>query len=165
MEQFYEGLHASDIVACLRYPCQEQLSASLLRSMSCGKAVLASDVPSNRQLPSGSHCPIPAMANPVDELESAILKLSGDADAREKMGAAAREHIRTHHSPKLTAQAYAEAFRSVDVSAMIRDRSRLLAIVANMGESLNQDSARRISQAFSCGLEVFNLSNDTNTQI
>ena len=147
LSEFYDAMMAADIILCLRYPCQEQLSAALLRAMSCGKAVLASDVPSNRQLPDSVLWRIPAVKNPAVEIHQAMRELIANPARRETLGRAAREYIALHHDPECTASAYQDTFDSVELSSMVSRRKILLASASRLGDDLTDESALRIARA------------------
>jgi glycosyltransferase involved in cell wall biosynthesis len=154
MEEFYDGMAAADVVASLRYPCHEQLSGSLLRSMSCGRAIIASEVPSHDQLPADALWRVPSIPSPVAELKAALLALAASPELRQKLGDAAREHIQKHHDPAITAAAYREAFEGVQPHVMILERHRLLRSALRLGAAYTEEAAIALADARSAALAV-----------
>ena len=89
---------AADIVAHLRYPTARETSAALLRVLAQGRATIVSDLAHQADLPED----VVVRVDVTDEeggLARAILGLSGDSQARVRLGAAAAEHVRRAHAP------------------------------------------------------------------
>ena len=74
----------------------EGISNALMEAMACGRAVLASDIPGNRDLL--EHGATGALYKNADQMTDLAAWLMRDATAREKLGAAARAYAREHFS-------------------------------------------------------------------
>jgi glycosyltransferase involved in cell wall biosynthesis len=115
-------LLAADICACLRWPTNRETSASLLRALAAGRAVLVSDladlvdlptvdprgwVPRYAAWPAGQ--PVAVGIDLVDEdhsLQLALDTLATDRTRRERLGSAARSWWESHHHLDAMAAAY-----------------------------------------------------------
>lgn len=146
LTEFYDGMAAADAVACLRYPCREQLSGALLRAMSCGRPIIASEVPSFDQFPEDALQRVPSIPSPVAELKAALLELASSPELREKLGRACREYVRVHHDPTITANAYREAFEGARPHTMIQERHRLLRSALRLGSSFTEEAALALAE-------------------
>ncbi|MEM3088297.1 MAG: glycosyltransferase family 4 protein [Candidatus Bathyarchaeia archaeon] len=76
----------------------EGLSRMLLEAMACGKAVIASDIPANRELITNGQDGL--LVTPLDSvsLKEAIIKLALNRELRESFGKMAREKISSKYS-------------------------------------------------------------------
>ncbi len=111
-EDFLAWLLAADIVVDLRFPHRGEVSGSLMRAMQVGRPSIVSatgaylDAPEDAVLRVAAGPPDPA------EVAARIGDLAGDPERRERMGAAAGEHIRRLRESEATATGYAGAIRA-----------------------------------------------------
>jgi len=91
------SIYAASDIAVLP-SAYEGLSRMLLEAMACGKAVIASDIPANRELiTSGQDGFLVAPISPSN-LKEAIVKFALDGNLRESLGKKAREKISSEYS-------------------------------------------------------------------
>ncbi|MGD9903245.1 MAG: glycosyltransferase family 4 protein [Vicinamibacterales bacterium] len=112
-------LDAVDLCACLRWPTNRETSASWLRAVAAGRPTIVTDLAHQPELPvvdprdwqSPSPRPI-AVAVPILEegtgLLAAIAGLARSPARRARIGAAARDYWRAHHTIDHMADAYVE---------------------------------------------------------
>jgi glycosyltransferase involved in cell wall biosynthesis len=110
-------LQAADICACLRWPTNGETSASWLRAAAAGRATIITDLAHQPDLPvadprgwreTAPH-PIAAAVPILDEapaLAAAIDELTRSPERRGRLGAAARDYWRAHHTLDHMADAY-----------------------------------------------------------
>lgn len=113
-------LEAADICACMRWPTNGETSASWLRAVAAGRPTIITDLAHQPEVPvvhpldwhgTGPH-PV-AMAVPIlDEatgLRAAVEELVRNRQRRDRLGAAARDYWRAHHTLDHMADAYVAA--------------------------------------------------------
>ena len=99
-------LAAADVVVNLRYPTAGETSASLLRILAAGKAVVVTRAGAMQEVPPGACVHIAADAAEEDLLAEVMLRLLEDAPLRQGMEAAARRFIERAHTLPHAARAY-----------------------------------------------------------
>ena len=106
-----EWLHAADLCVQLRGPSTGGSSGGAHRALSAGRAVIASDLDEQRELPSSAVrwlAPGPGEAGRLSEL---LVELRDDPARRQSMEAAARRWVRGVSSFERAAAAYAQALQ------------------------------------------------------
>jgi glycosyltransferase involved in cell wall biosynthesis len=110
-------LQAADICACLRWPTNGETSASWLRAVAAGRATVITDLAHQAEVPvmhprgwQNTQAPPVAMAVPIldeaPELRAALDQLIRSPQRRARLGAAARDYWRAHHTLDHMADAY-----------------------------------------------------------
>lgn len=121
-EDFLGWLCAVDVAVDLRYPHRGEVSGTLARAMQCGRATVVSATGTYLDLPEGLVARVPA-GRPEPGAVAAVLRdLLEDDKRRERMGAAAREHMAELARTDATARVYAEAIEGT--LALLRDPAR-----------------------------------------
>jgi glycosyltransferase involved in cell wall biosynthesis len=91
----------------------EGMSNALLEAMSCGLAVVATDVGGNREAVRHERSGFLVPANAPDQLASAMRRLLRDASLRRTFGRTARRSIVADHSIELTIKRYAGRYEAL----------------------------------------------------
>lgn len=112
-ELFMAALGAVDVGINLRYPSGGETSATLLRLLALGKAVIVSNTGSFAELPPGSCARVAVDAMEEDVLAAYMMRLAEDPALRRQLGAAARRHADTEHSLEASVRAYLGFFERV----------------------------------------------------
>lgn len=86
----------------------EGLSYAMLEAMAMGKPVVATDIPPNRAII--QHGITGLLGKDADTLTAHVRTLLNDADMRQRMGAAARDYVHTHHNAASTYAAYRQLY-------------------------------------------------------
>ncbi len=97
---------AADVCVNLRYPTAGETSASLLRIMGSGRAVMVSDVGSFRELPDDAAIKVPVDALEEEMVLGLLRALSANATLRDTIGRNAREFVCREHSLAAMAAGY-----------------------------------------------------------
>ena len=82
--------------------CREGMSNALLEALAMGLPAVVSDIPGNRELVADGVNGRVVPVGDAEALAQALLELHGDSEARRRMGAAAREHVRNTYSLEAT---------------------------------------------------------------
>ena len=104
-DEFEAAIAACDLCANLRYPTAGETSASMLRVMAVGRAVVVSDYAQFTELPDEVAVKVPLGDGEVEGLARALGEILGKRERLEEMGEAAREFVRTRHDPSAAAAA------------------------------------------------------------
>jgi glycosyltransferase involved in cell wall biosynthesis len=156
-ERFLAWLHAADVVTDLRFPHRGEVSGTLARSMQVGRPTLVSATGTYLDAPEGTVATVPPGVPDPAVLAAEIAALADDPGRRERIGAAAREHMRRLASTEATAHGYAEAIRETlaivedPVGATMRRWADALADVG-VGEP---ELARGFGLGYARALETF----------
>ena len=121
-EDFLGWLCAADVAVDLRFPHRGEVSGSLARAMQCGRATVVSGTGTYLDLPEGLVARVPAGRPEPAEIAAVLRGLLEDDERRERMGAAAREHMAALGRTDATARIYAEAIEGT--LALLRDPTR-----------------------------------------
>jgi glycosyltransferase involved in cell wall biosynthesis len=98
---------ASDLGINLRRPpTNGETSAALLDLLAAGVASIVTDVATFADYPDAVVRKVRWEARGPDELARALASLAGDRAARERLGRAAHDHVRTHHDWSRVAERY-----------------------------------------------------------
>lgn len=112
-EQWLELASIVDVCVNLRYPAAGETSGILMRMMALGKPVLVTCATEVAGLPAHAVVKVDHGDGEVELLSELLRALSKNADLREAIGSAAREHVLAHHSINRVAKQYAEVIRAV----------------------------------------------------
>jgi glycosyltransferase involved in cell wall biosynthesis len=121
-EEFLAWTAAADIAIDLRHPHRGEVSGSLARSMQCGRPTVVSATGTYLDVPDGLVARVPAGRPEPAEIASVLRDLLEDDARRERMGAAASEHMAELARTEATAHAYAAALDGT--LALLRDPTR-----------------------------------------
>ncbi len=108
-EELTAAIAATDVALNLRYPTAGETSASLLRVLAVGRPCVVSDYAQFAELPDEVVIKVALGEGEPAALAAALQRLSVDPGQLRKMGEAARDHVRSHHSPAAAARAVIEA--------------------------------------------------------
>jgi len=97
---------ASDVV--LNTSRSEGISNTLLEAMHCGRAILAADIPGNRDLLREGETAL--LYRDQNEFQEKARRLREDAGLRKRLGDAARADVRENHSTKKEVDALLKAY-------------------------------------------------------
>jgi glycosyltransferase involved in cell wall biosynthesis len=94
----------ADIIINLRHPTVGESSATALRAMAAGKAIIVFDLGWYGELPDSAVVKV----RPLDSegLLSAMRELAQRPDLRHRLGETAAAHIKQHHDPARIASQY-----------------------------------------------------------
>ena len=106
METFLQYMSVTDVAVNLRYPSAGETSATLIRLLGMGKPVIVSNVGSFTEFPDDCCAKVDVDDLEEDILLAAMRALAMDDVLRKQMGANARRHVQSQHTPERTAQGY-----------------------------------------------------------
>lgn len=110
-ESFHAAISACDLCINLRYPTAGETSASMLRILAAGRAVIVSDYAQFGELPDAVAAKVPVGEGEVEALAEVAAALLEDDERRRAMAEAARAHVREMNDPTRAAGLIAEACR------------------------------------------------------
>jgi hypothetical protein len=99
-------LAAADVVVNLRYPTAGETSASLLRILAAGKAVIVSRAGSMAEVPTDACVQVAPDAAEEEVLAEVLLRLLGDEPLRRRLEGNARAFVERDHQLAHSATAY-----------------------------------------------------------
>ncbi len=105
------ALHAADVY-CLP-SVSEGISVALLEAMSCGLAVVVSDIAPNREVVTAEHDGLVAPCGDEQVWQAVLLRLADDPDLRSRLGEAARETVERRFQKRRIEGLYVEWFRGL----------------------------------------------------
>jgi glycosyltransferase involved in cell wall biosynthesis len=108
-ERFLGWLHAADLVVDLRFPHRGEVSGTLARAMQIGRPTLVSATGTYLDVPNGTVVSVPPGVPDPEVLAAEIGALVDDPARRERVGDAARAHMRQLAQTEGTAHGYADA--------------------------------------------------------
>ncbi|MET0554695.1 MAG: glycosyltransferase [Vicinamibacteria bacterium] len=107
-DELAEHVAAADVAVHLRYPTARETSAALLRVLAQGRPTIVSDLENLSDLPDGAVVRAD-VADEEGEVTRALLRLAESPALRVRIGAAARAHVASAHSPERCRETYAAA--------------------------------------------------------
>ena len=132
-------LSATDVCLCLRWPTMRETSATWLRALAAGKAMIITDLAHNHDVPvlsaaawtrsapiahgSASPAPVAVAIDICDEgrsLPDAMLALARNADLRQRLGAAARAYWKANFQMDHSAEDYERVMRATVARPTVR---------------------------------------------
>ncbi len=111
LDSFVDWLYTADVVINLRYPTVGETSATALRSLAAGRALIVFDHGWYRELPDETAIKVAAMDE--DALLGAMLQLAQSSELRLQMGEAGLSFTGSVCHPAKAAEAYASGLRSI----------------------------------------------------
>ena len=111
--RLWQLMAACDVHVNLRSPTMGETSGTAIRALTLGKPLVVSDVGWFAELPDGAALRVPIGDDEVADLTAALRLLAERPDAREAMGAAARELARHEHELAHAAERQVAAFERV----------------------------------------------------
>jgi glycosyltransferase involved in cell wall biosynthesis len=114
-------MRACDVHVSLRSPTMGETSGTAIRALTLGKPLVVSDVGWFAELPAGVALKIPVGDEEVADLTAALQLLAERPDARERMGAAARDLATGEHDFARVAERQAAAFEVVAGGRAVAD--------------------------------------------
>ncbi len=120
-EELPAHMAAADICACLRWPTNGETSASWLRAIAAGRATIITELSHQSELPvvdprnwqplgPSGQAPVALAVSVLDERQAlirALDTLARSPERRAKLGVAARQYWRAHHTLDAMADEYA----------------------------------------------------------
>jgi glycosyltransferase involved in cell wall biosynthesis len=134
-EQLWSLLQATDVCVSLRYPTMGETSGIVMRALSVGRPLVASDVGWFSELPDEVALKVPVGDDEVELLAGRLEALARDPGRRAAMGAAARSLAEREHDIGRVADAYASALEEAAGGEAVRDavRAEVAAAAADVG--------------------------------
>jgi glycosyltransferase involved in cell wall biosynthesis len=127
LEDFVRHLCAADVVLCLRFPSHGEMSGALVRTLGVGRpALVTAGTPAAMEFPDGVAVPVDPGPQEEAELVALLEALLGSRELRDRIGRAARDHVRRHHDLAATTEQLLGFLREVVAG---KDRT-LLALAA-----------------------------------
>jgi len=103
-DEFHAAISACDLCINLRYPTAGETSASMLRILAAGRAVMVSEYAQFGALPDEIAAKVPVGDHEVEAVAAVAGDLLNDEMRRRAMAAAAREYVRENHDPVTAAR-------------------------------------------------------------
>ncbi len=107
------AIAAADLCLNLRYPTAGETSASLLRVLAVGRAVVVSDYAQAAELPAEVAVRVPLGEGEVAALVATLVELLAQPARLTAMGEAARRYVLAEHNPAAAARAIVAACREL----------------------------------------------------
>jgi glycosyltransferase involved in cell wall biosynthesis len=111
LDSFVDWLNTADVVINLRYPTVGETSATALRAMAAGRALIVFDHGWYSEIPGGAAIKVTTMDE--DALLRAMIQLAQSPELRRQMGEAGLSYTGSVCHPAKIAQAYASGLRSI----------------------------------------------------
>lgn len=108
-DEFHAAISACDLCINLRYPTAGETSASMLRILAAGRAVIVSDYAQFGDLPDAIAAKVPVGDHEVEAVAAVAAELLKDDMRRRAMAAEARDYVREEHDPVAAANRLLEA--------------------------------------------------------
>jgi glycosyltransferase involved in cell wall biosynthesis len=150
--RLWELMAGVDVCVNLRHPTMGETSGSVVRSLSCGKPLVVSDVGWFSELPATVALKVPVDASETEVLEATLELLLTRADVRDEMGAAAADLARQEHALERVADLYASVLEEAAGGeavgdAVLREVSEAAADVGiSPGAAEAREIARRLAE-------------------
>jgi glycosyltransferase involved in cell wall biosynthesis len=107
MEQFYAYIQAADVCVQLRYPTNGETSASVLRALAAGAAVITSDQGPMAELPDDVVCKVRTPQYECSDVTALLEQLDADPIRRAALAVAGQRYVEQHLDPDTAAAGYA----------------------------------------------------------
>ena len=120
-ERLWSLMAACDAIVSLRSPTMGETSGAAIRALTLGKPLVVSDVGWFAELPDDVAVRVPVDEREVETLADALERLAADEQARDAMGAAARELAGREHSLPHVAELYASALEEAAGGMAVRE--------------------------------------------
>lgn len=129
---FNRYVAAADLCFNGRYPSAGETSASLLRLLGAGRAVLVSDIATFSELPADVVAHVPVDRDEVALIAAYAQRLWADVALREAMETNARRYVAEKHSLPLAARGYADHLSRVQGWPRLEPQRELLWDINNV---------------------------------
>jgi len=106
-DRLWDLINVSDVCVTLRYPTMGETSGIAIRALSAGKPLVVSDHGWFAELPDDVAAKVPVDSWEVDMLTAVLDRLCTDVSLRQRLGEAARQHVRREHGLDNVADLYA----------------------------------------------------------
>ena len=113
LDAFHAAMAATDVAINLRYPSGGETSATLMRLLGLGRAVIVTDGGSFTEIPDDSCAKVPPDEREGKLLVEVLRRLAADEPLRRAMGENARRFVLAEHRIDRAADAYAEAVEAL----------------------------------------------------
>lgn len=113
LDTFHAAMAATDVAINLRYPSGGETSATLMRLLGLGRAVIVTEGGSFDEIPDGACARVPPDESEGELLLEILRRLSADEPLRRAMGENARRFVTAEHRIEQTADAYAQAIEAL----------------------------------------------------
>jgi glycosyltransferase involved in cell wall biosynthesis len=117
LKRFVSWIAAADVLINLRHPTLGETSATALRGMAAGRAVVVSRTGWYAELPDDV-C-VKVTPDDLEGLVAEMRRLAGDPATRRDLGARASTYVEAEHSPAVAAKRYAQFIEEI-VSSQVR---------------------------------------------
>ncbi len=104
LETLHDAMAACDVAVNLRHPTGGESSATLVRLLALGKAVVVTDAGSFAELPAGCVAPVAVDALEQEQLLELFRRLLGEPALRSALGENAARFAARHHRPEVAAR-------------------------------------------------------------
>jgi glycosyltransferase involved in cell wall biosynthesis len=105
-DRLWSLLAATDICVSLRYPTMGETSGVAVRALTAGRPQIVSEIGWFAELSDAVALKVPVGDDEMEVLAGHLMRLAGDAEARTRMGAAARTLAEQEHDVGRAADAY-----------------------------------------------------------
>ncbi|MGL6097764.1 MAG: glycosyltransferase family 4 protein [Fimbriiglobus sp.] len=118
LDDFPAYATAADACVQLRYPCNGETSAALVRAMAAGAACVVSDTGAMAEVPNAVALKVRSPALDEPDLTAVLTRLARDPGLGERMRSAARQYMYDTHRPEVVVTGYAAA---ISATIVVRD--------------------------------------------
>ncbi|HXU33867.1 MAG TPA: glycosyltransferase family 4 protein [Thermoanaerobaculia bacterium] len=113
LDTFHAAMAATDVAINLRYPSGGETSATLMRLLGLGRAVIVTEGGSFDEIPDDACAKVPPDESEGELLLEILRRLAKDEPLRRAMGENARRFVLAEHRIQQTADAYAQAVEAL----------------------------------------------------
>lgn len=113
LDTFHAAMAATDVAINLRYPSGGETSATLMRLLGLGRAVIVTEGGSFSEIPDDACARVPPDESEGELLLEILRRLAKDEPLRRAMGENARRFVHAKHRIEQTADAYAQAVEAL----------------------------------------------------
>ncbi len=110
-EELPELYRAADV--CVSVPSSDGTSIAVLEAMACGRPVILSDIPANRELAHGGQTAVVVAVREEAALAEALGSLAAAPERRAALGRAARDYVVSEADSSVTLARAEELYRSL----------------------------------------------------
>jgi glycosyltransferase involved in cell wall biosynthesis len=153
MKSFYNYLFVCDVVLSLRHPSRGETSAAMLRAMSCGVPTIVNDVAALSDLSGDTVIKLATDPPLEEELLEKLGRLIDDKDYRDRVGAAARQHIIDHHAWESIAKEYADFIDRVEATGL-GDKTDLCEALAQVANKADPQKLAQLIEIFAANEQL-----------
>ena len=111
LDEFVDWLATADVVLNLRHPTLGETSATALRALAAGRALVVNDAGWYAELPDDAVVKVPTQDDRA--LQQALETLAAQPERRRQLGERARAYAAAHHAPQKAAISYVAAIMDI----------------------------------------------------